>query len=255
MKREDQREQCPKLATAWGDSCHNEAHGLKIKYLFLQYMDGLNYADRNGFPYFRHQDPTTKAWVTSRIASHPGTGDAPPSYHSNPQEISKDAILAGTDNCAKTDIHSCLATFFAGSKSSDILIFALGMIYAVPPAGSEPAQGTVGVDYHQWALNSGAAFKANVAANFPGQVFRFTHAPLASDAGSTVKTAAVERMNAVMWNVWAPGSEDKPWYTVDQWQINQGRFNLYDDRVHYNGKLTHAALHQVLNEICPGGGK
>lgn len=135
------------------------------------------------------------------------------------------------------------------------MIFALGMIYAVPAPGTEPAPGTVGVDYRQWALNSAAAFKANVASTFSGQVFRFTHAPLVSDEGSTVKTAAVLRANDLLWNVWAPASEEKPWYTVDQWQINQGRFNMYDDRVHYNGKLTFAALHQVLNEICPGGGK
>lgn len=104
MKREDQREQCPKLATAWGESCHNEAHGLKIKYLFLQYIDGLNYADRDGFPYFRHQDPKTNTWVTSKIVSHPGNADHPPKYFNNPQDKSKDAILAGSDNCVNSDV-------------------------------------------------------------------------------------------------------------------------------------------------------
>lgn len=50
-----------------------------------------------------------------------------------------------------------------------------------------------------------------------------------------------------------PGSEDENtmWYTIDQWAINAGRDYLYNDHIHYSGKLTHATLFQVLNTICP----
>jgi hypothetical protein len=41
------------------------------------------------------------------------------------------------------------------------------------------------------------------------------------------------------------------WYTIDQWAINEGRDHLYNDHIHYSGKLTHATLFQVLNMICP----
>ena len=50
VKREDQRDQCPKHGTGWSDSCHNDIAGVKIKYLFIQCLDGFHYEDRNGFP-------------------------------------------------------------------------------------------------------------------------------------------------------------------------------------------------------------
>ena len=60
VKREDQRDMCPKHETTWDDSCHNEFAGVKLRYLFMQYMNGFNYnkgvAHRKdlsgGFPYF-----------------------------------------------------------------------------------------------------------------------------------------------------------------------------------------------------------
>lgn len=35
VKREDQRKQCPKHETNWGDSCHSEIAGLQIKHIYL----------------------------------------------------------------------------------------------------------------------------------------------------------------------------------------------------------------------------
>ena len=43
VKREGQRDFCPKHETFWGDSCHKEFAGVKIRYLFLLFYDGLHY--------------------------------------------------------------------------------------------------------------------------------------------------------------------------------------------------------------------
>ncbi len=43
VTREGQRDLCPKHETFWGDSCHSELHGVKFKYLFMQFLDGYNY--------------------------------------------------------------------------------------------------------------------------------------------------------------------------------------------------------------------
>ena len=48
VKREDQRDNCPKHETTWDDSCHSEFEGVQIKYLFMQYMDGFNYGPKTG---------------------------------------------------------------------------------------------------------------------------------------------------------------------------------------------------------------
>ncbi len=46
VKRENQRDLCEKHETYWGDSCHNDYAGVKLKYLFLQYIDGFNYSGK-----------------------------------------------------------------------------------------------------------------------------------------------------------------------------------------------------------------
>jgi hypothetical protein len=49
VKRENQRDACPKHETFWGDSCHNEFAGVKIRYLFIQYMDGFYYKGEKSY--------------------------------------------------------------------------------------------------------------------------------------------------------------------------------------------------------------
>jgi hypothetical protein len=44
VTREDQRDICPKHETFWGDSCHSDLFDVKLKYLFMQFMDGYNYS-------------------------------------------------------------------------------------------------------------------------------------------------------------------------------------------------------------------
>lgn len=60
VKREDQRDMCPKHETTWDDSCHQEFAGVKIRYLFMQFMDGFNYTDRNGAPFWKQRVTRTK---------------------------------------------------------------------------------------------------------------------------------------------------------------------------------------------------
>jgi|SaaInlStandDraft_5_1057022.scaffolds.fasta_scaffold97119_1 hypothetical protein len=53
VKRENQRDMCPKHETTWDDSCHQDFADVKLKYLFMQFMDGFNYETRNGFPFYK----------------------------------------------------------------------------------------------------------------------------------------------------------------------------------------------------------
>lgn len=48
VAREGQKELCPKHETTWGDSCHKELHQVKIRYLFLNFIDGFFYENRSG---------------------------------------------------------------------------------------------------------------------------------------------------------------------------------------------------------------
>ena len=59
VKRENQRDMCPKHETTWDDSCHQDFAGVKLKYLFMQFMDGFNYETRNGFPFYKVGSPNS----------------------------------------------------------------------------------------------------------------------------------------------------------------------------------------------------
>lgn len=82
VKRENQRDMCPKHETTWDDSCHQEFGGVKIRYLFIQFMDGFNYTDRGGAPFWRQRVNVTKSdgtisseWMTGRLGK--GIGNTP----------------------------------------------------------------------------------------------------------------------------------------------------------------------------------
>jgi hypothetical protein len=158
------------------------------------------------------------------------------------------------DNCINHSTRECLAKFFHGSTERDILVFTLGMTYGQAMSGKEPSS-SPGIDWEKWMLASAGAFRSHLAATFKGQIFRVTHGEFNSNGYVAPKSPFLQKANIALWNVWQPGSEDLPWYTVDQWPINQNRHYLYNDHVHFNGPLTHAAIHQILNELCPGGGK
>lgn len=44
VKREGQRDMCPKHETFWGDSCHNTFANVSFRFSHLQFMDGFNYS-------------------------------------------------------------------------------------------------------------------------------------------------------------------------------------------------------------------
>jgi len=256
VKRENQRDACPKHETTWDDSCHREFAGVKIRYLFLQFMDGFDYTSRNGFPYYRWRD-ATNVWQTGRlpvglnVSGHTVRGHGlTPAEYADGQEYWID------DNCILHNTRDCFGRFFNGSTANDVLVFTLGMSYPLQSAVDEAdaAFRNVSVDTRAWLLASAASFRAHVAATFKGQVFRTTLAQLSPLGRVKHMTPLMHNTNKALWSLWAPGSEPAPWYSIDQWAINSGREHLYQDHVHFNGLLTHAMLHQVLNELCPGQG-
>lgn len=268
VKREDQRDQCPKHETTWDDSCHSEIAGVKLKYLFMQFPDGFRYSDRGGFPYFRYKTATNggnndskgapqEKWHTGKLPCNETTtvdGVTTIEYCDNAhdQNADQENPIWMDDNCINHSTRECLAKFFHGSTERDILIFTLGMTFIFD--GNEPNL-SPGIDSAEWLRSSAAAFRGHLAATFPGQVFRTTLAEFNSNSYLLPKIPQLKKANGVLWEVWRPDSSERPWYTIDQWPINQGRHYLYNDHVHFNGPLTHAMLHQVLNELCPGGGK
>ena len=256
VKRENQRDSCPKHETTWDDSCHSEFAGVKIRYLFLQFMDGFNYADRHGFPFYRWRDENNK-WKTGRlpvglnVSGHTvgGNGYTPAEY-ADGQEFWID------DNCILHNTRECLGRFFNGSTTNDVLVVTLGMSYPLHSVEEEQAAvfRNVSVETRAWLLASATSFRAHLAASFRGQVFRTSLAQLSPLGRVKHLTPLMHNTNEALWGPWAPGSEPAPWYTIDQWAINAGREHLYQDHVHFNGLLTFAMLHQVLNELCPGRG-
>jgi len=231
VKRSDQRDLCPKHETTWSDSCHEEYANVKLKYLFIQFIDGFNYTDLGGFPYIKNSSNFTK-------------------LPSTPQEIAdingEDLKFWIDDNCIMHQMKSCLQNFFRNATKNDILIFSAGMSYALDWKQSN-------IDIENWLRHSALQFHEYIKAIFPGKVFRFTN----SQTRDTIsvkfsdRTPYLKAVDEVLWDVW---KDEKEWYTISQWSINEGRDHLYNDHVHWNGPLTFATLHQVLNTICPGEG-
>ena len=54
IDRQHQKQNCLKNGLLW-ESCHQQLNDVKFKHLFLLYMDGFDYKDRAGFPYFRYE--------------------------------------------------------------------------------------------------------------------------------------------------------------------------------------------------------
>eukprot|EP01038_Epipyxis_sp_PR26KG_P011229 gene11229-15069_t len=227
VKREGQRDICPKHETFWGDSCHDEFADVKFKYLFLQFMDGFNYTDRGGFPFLKHEENF-------------------PILPNTPNEaMGKEAFWAD-DNCINMDVRKCLQIFFNGSTDNDVLMFTLGMSYATDNDI---------IDVNSWGQNSAAAFRGHLDSTFPGRVFHVTMAQALHQVASM--TPYLRIVDNYLWNLWRPGSVsvNKRWHTIDQWHINEGRDYFYNDHIHFNGPLTQATLYQVLNIVCPGEGE
>ena len=244
VKRENQRDACPKHETTWDDSCHDQYMGVKLKYLFMQYMDGFHYGDRGGFPFYQEQkkvgNKTTWEFVGRKIDPKTGTwGTKPSTFNGGYWE---------DDNCIEQVTRNCFRRFFKDATKNDIFIFTLGASYL----------GHANVHHYEWLRASAVAFKQHIAATFPGQVFHVVLAQPNINREYAYLESKFRAMNTYLWEKvgWNTdhagcSNEDRPWYTIDQWAINEGRSHLYQDHLHFNGKLTHAMLHQVLNEVCP----
>jgi hypothetical protein len=112
------------------------------------------------------------------------------------------------------------------------------------------------VDTRAWLLSSLTNFKSNIDSIFPGVIFRTTISQLRPQHPASYLTQMFSRTNEAMLPICGPGHETKgrKGQTIDQWSINDKKLFFYNDHIHFNGILTHAMLHQVLNELCPGKG-
>jgi hypothetical protein len=246
VKREGQRDMCPKHETTWDDSCHQDFAGVKVKYLFMSFIDGFNYTSRGGFPFFRYKE--NGRYKTGRL---PGMN--------TPNDLNPTLYWA-EDNCINYDTRSCFARFFNGSTENDVFIFSVGMTYGLRLEQQELDDELSGkapdkyIDVRSWLISSMVNFRSHIDAVFRGHVFFQTLAQFNKNGRTASSTPLMFETNRVMSNIWHLGSQPRNWHTIDQWAINEGRDHLYNDHVHFNGKLESAMLHQVLNSICPGAG-
>lgn len=235
VDREEQKKLCPKLSTNWdANSCHTDLKGVNFKYLFFKFMDGFDYHKRGGFP-FLTTSPDTHINTVNKLPSHANDFN-PPADH-------------GMDNCNEQEVTHCLRNFFHDAKKDDILIFSLGFAYC--------EQRTKLVDYEAWLRASASAFRTNINRIFPGTIFHVNNADIPHVATYPTMDACMKLMERHLWEVWHPSSfapDEKPWYHIDQFNINVGRSDGYNDGLHFIGPLSHAAVQQVLNEMCPNDG-
>eukprot|EP00981_Chlorochromonas_danica_P008060 scaffold1949_cov176-Ochromonas_danica.AAC.3 len=259
--RHNQKAACPKHETTWGESCSEEYNGVKLKFLHMEYADGLHYQDRGGFPFFRYaqvnESTGRKEVVVGRLPNRNAT------YGNNPMDAKEEWLNLYTieDACVNMPARACLKRFFANATKDDVLLFTVGLAYHIPmekewKAATErilSKEGEIGLDFESWLRESIRAFRDNVMQFFPGTVFDVSLAPMHSKKFLVGWNPGAVRANAV---VYEELHNTTPWYFIDQWAINSGRtaFPYYNDHIHYDGPLSHATLYQMLNELCPGGG-
>jgi len=270
IKRENQRDMCPKHETTWDDSCHQQIGDIRLKYLFLQFPDGYDYTDRNGFPYFKYKknvvstdnstgegvnssgiaapSKTKSVWVTDRLINSRLSTSDKTVYYNKPNDAPIADKLWDDDNCILHDTRSCFSRFFANSTSSDVLIFTLGMTFPVL-ADNEWPHSSPAIDFTAWLKDAATAFRGHLAATFKGQVFHNVLAETNKYREVAHMIPYLDRTNYLLRDIWRPNSEDLPWYTTDQWSINKNRHDLYDDHIHFNCPLTFAMLHQGKYEM------
>ncbi len=182
-----------------------------------QHMLNLLTTDRGGFPFVDRSK-----YVSTHLPNTPGEDN--PMYWEE-------------DNCMHTATRDCLHNFFSNATSEDVLIFVAGMPYC--------GLGFGGAVFNKpWFQNSAAAFRAHIAASFPGHVFRLNNAHVVGKKYAAYQPC-IDETNQILEELWFMGSESKPWYAIDQKAINAGRDHLYNDPLHFVGPLTVASLTQV----------
>lgn len=118
----------------------------------------------------------------------------------------------------------------------------------------DPSYNEPHIDYLSWLIDSAIAFKGYLSNSFNGEIFHITIAETNKNSFVNDMNLYLVENNKILNSIWKHTAA-LPWYHIDAWEINKNRYYLYNDHVHYNGVLTFAALHQILNELCPKGGK
>ena len=262
--RQQEKKSCLKNGLLW-ESCHQTYKDVSIKHLFLLYMDGFDYKDRNGFPYFRYQsldndkilyDHSRSGHYNDAIGKHINSsdvqGNTPDDYAAGSRGTWKEI----EDNCEGWNVRECLRSFFNGSTENDILIFSIGMMQVVAYNGQMVGFHVNQLDNKSWLIASAVNFKAHLAATFKGQVFRVTMAQANRNMNRNHWTDSLREADDILQQLWTPSSVNlhDQWYTIDQWAINKDRSHLYDDSLHFPGPLSDATVQQILNELCPNEG-
>jgi len=230
-------------------------------------MDGFDYSDRAGFPYFRYESLDDAGSI---IYDHNRSGhfaDAIGKKIFNSSDVlgnTPDDYMIGSkgtwkeidDNCEGWNTRDCLRSFFANSTENDILIFSVGMMQVAAYNGQLVGMHVDPLDKKSWLISSAVNFKAHLAATFKGQVFRVTMAQANKNMNRHHWTEALKEADDILQQLWTPSSVNirDQWWTIDQWKINQNRDHLYDDNLHFPGPLADATVYQVLNEVCPNQG-
>lgn len=145
----------------------------------------------------------------------------------------------------------CLQNFFNSStlSSQDIVIFGIGMSYC----RSYPLEE---VNTTSWLVETSQMFMQDLYNVFPGLIIRMSLSPTRYRLKGMMP--CLTNMNEVLWNTISPirpltqlNQLYPRLFTIDQWIINEGRMDLYDDYAHFPGLLTQASLHQILHLTCP----
>ena len=272
VTRLEQKEKCPSAEIDWDAStCHSQWAGVELKFLYLQYFNGFNYSSRGGF----------ERYAINNSQLH-WRGDTPQQLVDwkrgcGPER--RGPSIFTEDGCSSSpSIVHCLKKFFENATSSDTLLWSLGHVYTQPAYHAYPLLFTEDIDTLQWMVDSVPAFLAALCESFPGTVFRFTMAQLFARR-LVVKGDLGPRYEKVLWerffgppaptnsSVSGPLAQAQAprwpnasakcaarvanFHTIDQGSINANRSGLYNDGIHFQGKLTHATLQQVLNALCP----
>ena len=183
VDRQQQKQNCLKNGLVW-ESCHQQLNDVRFKHLFLLYMDGFDYKDRAGFPYFRYESLDDSGNIvydhnrSGHFADAIGTkifnssnviGNTPDDYAVGSKGTWKEI----DDNCEGWSTRECLTSFFVNSTENDILIFSIGMMQVAAYNGQLVGMHVDPLDKKGWIISSAVNFKAHLAATFKGQVFRY----------------------------------------------------------------------------------
>ena len=143
----------------------------------------------------------------------------------------------------------CLEIFLKNSKKDDILIFSLGFAYC--------EQESELIDYEAWLRASATAFRSNIQQLFHGKIFRINNAPALYFDKFQNFDQCLRKIDQNLYDIWHPSTfDDKShWYSIDQFSINFGRPEYYNDGLHYQGPLSMATSQLILNNVCAEEGK